>query len=504
MAFSFSLDKVEPVAPADKGRDFPRPAPETPFNILVLGNFSGSRRAGRGPGRKDRANFDEVVEGLGVALNLSGPGDEGDGLVLHFDELEDFHPDGIYAQVSAFEPLREMRRQLRDPASFQAIAKRLGAGQAAASAPKPVSPAPAEPAPAGDLLSQVLEQSSSAKGPKAPSRDPGHLDDFLRKITASHRTAAADPRQADLIAEVDEAIGECMRAILGHPDFRALEAAWRSLHFLTRRLETGDELDVYLLDVSKAELAEDLASAREPSSAAIHKLLVGGTIDVAGGVPWAALIADMTFAPTESDVLLLGRMAEVARAAGAPFLAAADPAFLGWDARTPNPDPDEWPPLDPEFREIWNSLRSFTYASSLGLAVPRFLLRLPYGRDNDPIDSFNFEELSDHSAVDDYLWGNGAFLAAVLLGESFSRSGWNFRPDGVLDIDDLPLPVPRDKRSSPPVACTDVVLGHRAAEIVVKRGLMPLLAMRDQDVVRLGRFQSIAEPSSPLAGRWNS
>ena len=32
---------------------------------------------------------------------------------------------------------------------------------------------------------------------------------------------------------------------------------------------------------------------------------------------------------------------------------------------------------------------------------------------------------------------------------------------------------------------------------------LPLLPLRDQDVVRLARFQSIADPLAPLAGRWH-
>ena len=51
--------------------------------------------------------------------------------------------------------------------------------------------------------------------------------------------------------------------------------------------------------------------------------------------------------------------------------------------------------------------------------------------------------------------------------------------------------------------CAEVVLSDRAAEIILDGGLMPVLSLRDQDVVRLARFQSIADPLAPLAGRWH-
>jgi len=43
-----------------------------------------------------------------------------------------------------------------------------------------------------------------------------------------------------------------------------------------------------------------------------------------------------------------------------------------------------------------------------------------------------------------------------------------------------------------------------AAEEMMERGFMPLASLKDQPAVRLVRLQSIADPVSGLAGRWES
>jgi hypothetical protein len=54
----------------------------------------------------------------------------------------------------------------------------------------------------------------------------------------------------------------------------------------------------------------------------------------------------------------------------------------------------------------WQAFRESEDARYVGLTLPRFLLRLPYGQNTVPVKSFVFEEdvVGKH---DSYLWGNG-------------------------------------------------------------------------------------------------
>ena len=86
--------------------------------------------------------------------------------------------------------------------------------------------------------------------------------------------------------------------------------------------------------------------------------------------------------------------------------------------------------------------------------------------------------------------------------EAFCRHGWELRPGAPREVDGLPLHVYWEGGESRTKPCAEVLLDDRAAEAILGRGLMPLLSVRDRDAVRLARFQSVAAPSTPLAGRW--
>jgi len=322
---------------------------------------------------------------------------------------------------------------------------------------------------------------------------------FIRHLVAPHLVAREDPQRPELVAAVDRASAAMMRGILHHPRFQALEARWRAVDFLTRRLETGSELQLRLLDISKSDLATSLSGGDEARARRLRQVLVDEPT-VPGTVPWSLLVGDYTF--EVEDVMLMVALARLAGGAGAPLIAAASPRLLGPQSLEATPDPEDWGATG-EDRERWQALRTSTDARWLGLALPRFLLRLPYGRSGERLESFEFEELSPGAPHEEYLWGNPAFACACLLGQAFSEEGWSFRP-AAAELGDLPLYVEEkdgERRTKP---CAEVLLTLRAAEIMLERGFMPLLSFRDRDVVRLPRFQSVHEPLAPLAGAWTA
>jgi type VI secretion system protein ImpC len=152
--------------------------------------------------------------------------------------------------------------------------------------------------------------------------------------------------------------------------------------------------------------------------------------------------------------------------------------------------------------QAWEAVRHLPEASSLGLILPRLLLRLPYGKKADPIESLPFEELSTPPEHEHYLWGNPCFVAAFLLARTFSESGWQFLEGIQQDIDGLPLHVFEEAGESVVKPCAEVLMTQRAAEKIRNCGIMPLASMKGEDRIRLLRLQSIAIPPVALATRW--
>jgi type VI secretion system protein ImpC len=318
---------------------------------------------------------------------------------------------------------------------------------------------------------------------------------------APHVTSPAGPEQAGLEALVDAALAEQLRAVLHHPAVRALEAAWRAADLLVRRLETGPQLELYLLDVPREELAADLAGADDVRATATYRRLAEPSGARPGGPPWAVLVGNYAFGPARQDVELLGRLGQLARQAGAPFLAAASSRVLGCASLGGAPEPDDWQAAADA--GPWEALRASPEARYLGLALPRFLLRLPYGQRTRPAEQLAFEEMPAGAPHEAYLWGNPAFACAYLLGEAFHRRGWAMRPGDLLDLGGLPLHVYEEDGVSRAKPCAEVVLTDRAARALLDRGLMPLVSVRDGDTVHLAAFQSVAHPAQPLQGPWS-
>lgn len=496
---------------ASKGEPLGASRKAMPFCILVMGDFSGRASCGRTgeatpmpglkPLRVDRDTINTLMAELGVQIHLPLFGKNTPPVSISFSELEDFHPDTLYRRLDLFQPFRETKKRLKDPSMVAALSKDL------LKAPSPKSdpplPEPDRETSSAGLLDQIIEKSQSDDQKNIPVKPESDLDAFLHDIVRPHLVPRAHPRLEEMITALDAASSELMQRILHHESFQALEAAWRGLFLLVSRLETDHLLTLSLLDVSKAELAAALADTEDLSNTALYRLWADPAAESADHRPWAVVAGNYLFEKQASDLSLLGRMAKIAAAAGISFVSAAGDRFLCNESLADTPDPDDWTPgSDQGAEDSWMRLRHLDEAASLGLALPRILLRLPYGDNTDPVDSFQFEEMPTPPVHKKYLWGNPCFALALLLGQAFSLHGWRMEPGHVQEIDDLPLHVYEKDGTSFLKPCAEACLGQRAAEQILDRGLMPLLSFLNRDMVRLGRFQSVADPLRPLAGPW--
>ncbi|MBA5638463.1 type VI secretion system contractile sheath large subunit [Duganella sp. LX20W] len=483
LIFEFQLElpehDAEPVAPGQ------------PMRLLVLGDFSGrapdTPLARRPIHRLDLDHFDQVMARCAPALDLTL---DGAPATVRFTCLDDFHPDQLYQQAETFQPLRNQRQRLSCPTSFAAAAAQMQAPTTPAPSP---APAPAQ-ADGGDFASLL----GGAVRPAAPRSD---IDALVKALVGA--VPGTDTRQSSYLAAADSVIGARMRELLHTPAFQRLEAAWRSVHKLVTELELDSGLELYLVDISKDELAADLKSAgAQLQQSALYQLLVERPRQSPDGAPWSILVGDYRFDAGEEDVQSLSALAALASQAGAPLLAGAHDSVLGCAQLASTPDPDDWTAPEAAASERWQALRASPHAGWLALAVPRMLLRLPYGKLTDRIDHFNFEEADGQLDHDHYLWGNAAFGLALLLGQAFNAEGWDMDPGGQLELDDLPAHTFRRDGEAHMQACAETWLSDRAAEAVLRLGLMPLRSLRDRNAARFQRCQSLAQPPQALCGPW--
>lgn len=228
----------------------------------------------------------------------------------------------------------------------------------------------------------------------------------------------------DMIAELDRKLSAQVDAILHHATFQKLESAWRGLKLAVERTEFRENIQFEILNVSKEELLTDFLEAPDVTKSALYKHLYTAEFGTFGGNPIGAMIANYDFGPGPQDVKLLQYVASVATMAHAPFLAAAGPKFFGMESflRLPNLRDLKTHFEGPQYIK-WNAFRDSEDARSIGLCVPRFLLRLPYSQEANPAKVFNYTE-SLSNGHESYLWGNTAFAFATRLTDSFAKSRW--------------------------------------------------------------------------------
>ncbi len=226
-----------------------------------------------------------------------------------------------------------------------------------------------------------------------------------------------------LLTTLNGKIADDIHMVLHSPAFRALEANWRSLGDLTSHV-SSEEVIIDFLDVTKDELGTDLEdhSSYILTSALFKKLYVE-EYDRYGGKPFGCMVGLYEFDSGTEDIEWLKTMSKVSSASHAPFLAAVEPKFFGfddWQDLGAATDLDELLSL-PKYGR-WNAFRESDAAAYIGLALPRYLLREPWQDEPGWDASLDFSESIDHT--DDYLWGNAAILFARNMIRSFETSGW--------------------------------------------------------------------------------
>lgn len=484
----------------------PRRDARPTLRIVVLADLRG--RAGReaddpGPPVAQRRlvpvdvdSFGEVMARLDPRIELRLAGADGRQGAITFGGLDDFRPDRLYRDLEVFDPLRDIRRRLLDASTFADAAAEWS--RAVGRAPEtPVSASP--PAEDDEATARRLLGRGPGGAAALQAEAQGGLDRLLRQIVAPHVVPAPDPRRPELLRSVDEASAALLRSILHLPAFQALEATWRSIHGLVTGLETEAGIELRLLDLTRIELQAECAP---DGPSALERLLAREAGPDAAQV-WPLLVAGFTFGPGEGDVALLERLGAIARRAGGPVLAAADPGLVGCPSFAAVPDPHRWPALDSAAAARWDRLRASAVAPWIGLAMPRVLLRLPYGARTDPVSALDFEELPSGRDHEAYLWGNPAFACLQLIGASFVENGPAMEPGDHLELEDLPAAVYDDEDGPQLKPCAEAVLSEASARKILDAGVMPLLSSSRRNIVRVMRVQSIAHPPQPLAGQWS-
>jgi type VI secretion system protein ImpC len=432
--------------------------------------------------------------------------------------IKSFHPDSIVSNVPALNELRQIRDLVvqlgkgklsyeafrTDMARFPAGARIINQMQEAPSSGQPPTEFPRtertrraleKPFPEVEekekSLGSLLEMVDMPKQTLPPSRPlkggaSAMIDDLISLVTSTGKSGVPVDRQLvnRVVSDLDATLSEQMNAILHHPEFRRLEAAWRGLKFLLDRTDFREPIRMELLSIPREELEQAFESR-------VYQVETQGAVET----PASVIIADYSFDRSLQDVELLQRLSRKVEELQVPFIASVAPGLFGLDSFE---DFDELPSLNtffqqPEFIK-WASYRKTGSSRWVGLLLNRFLLRIPYGTDGMRVRTFAFFEST--SGLSDYLWGNPVWALASLLTAAFAKTG-SCVPIGQGVVEDLPLREgenPAKQRTRIPL---ELFLSDEQQMDLSANGVIPLTCRLNSDVARI-----LSLPSTHLPERY--
>src|SRR5471032_1946220 len=305
-----------------------------------------------------------------------------------------------------------------------------------------------------------------------------------------------------LIAALDQKLSEQINLILHTPEFQAVEGAWRGLHHLVNNTETDETLKIRVLNISKSDLGKTVRKFKGTAwdQSPIFKKMYEEEFGQFGGEPFGAIVADYYFDNSAPDVELLTGMAKVAAAAHAPFIAAAAPSVMLMESWQELANPRDLTKIfqTPE-HAAWRSFRESEDSRYVGLAMPRFLARQPYGARTDPVEAFDFEEDTSAAGSKNYTWANAAYAMAVNINRSFKEYGWCSRIRGIESggaVEGLPVhSFPTDDGGVAMQCPTEIAISDRREAELAANGFMPLVHKKNTDFAAFIGAQSLHKPA---------
>ena len=305
-----------------------------------------------------------------------------------------------------------------------------------------------------------------------------------------------------IIAEIDRKLTEQVNLILHHQDFRSLEGSWRGLHYLVNNTETGENLKIRVMNISKKDVSKTLKKYKGTAwdQSPLFKKLYEEEFGMPGGQPYGCLMGDYYFDHSAPDVEMLAGIAQISSAAHAPFLTAAAPSLLNMETWQELSNPRDLAKIfgTPEYA-AWKSLRESEDSRYLGLTMPRVLARIPYGAKTSPVDEFAFEEDTAGADHNKYVWTNAAYSMATNVTRSFKLYGWCARIRGAESggmVEGLPVhSFPTDDGGVDMKCPTEIGITDRREKELADCGFMPISHWKNTDYGVFVGAQSLQKPA---------
>jgi len=184
------------------------------------------------------------------------------------------------------------------------------------------------------FLTQLIESGKLARDPSQVPYARDLVQEFVGQVLDHSQVVSSDTVAFinQRIQEIDTLLTDQLNQIIHNPSFQKLEGSWCGLNYFVMNTNTGTELKLRLLDVTKKEFLDDLEKAVEFDQSQLFKKVYEEEYGTFGGHPYSCLVGDYEFSALPQDMELLEKISHVSAAAFAPFITAACPAMFNLDS----------------------------------------------------------------------------------------------------------------------------------------------------------------------------
>jgi type VI secretion system protein ImpC len=366
------------------------------------------------------------------------------------------------------------------------------------------TPQASQDAPANSLLDQVVSATKQT--------EPDRAQDLVRTLVEqAHAGTVTFDRNLTRTIEraitvIDAKLSGQLNAIIHDPKFLKLEGSWRGLHYLIMNSETGTNLKIRLMNVSKRELNRDLTRAVEFDQSLLFRKVYENEFGTPGGEPYGALIGDYEWTNHPDDIESLRLISNVSAAAFAPFISAAGAGMMGFEQWTELSRPRDLAKIFDTVEYLkWRGFRDSEDSRFVSLVMPRVVARLPYGERTKPIDEFGYEEAPIDKAGqplpmehEQYCWMNAAFVMGTRLTEAFAKYGFCTAirgAEGGGKVENLPQHLFQSDDGDMDAKCpTEIGITDRREYELSNLGFLPLCHYKNQDYAVFFGAQTAQKP----------
>jgi len=301
------------------------------------------------------------------------------------------------------------------------------------------------------------------------------------------------------VAFIDQKISAQLDEIFHNEALKNLESAWLSLLFVVNHTDFRKNVKIEFLNAAKLDLEEDFEDSPEIIQSGLYKHVYMDEYDTPGGEPYATLISNFEFSSSPSDIAFLTELSHVAASAHCPFIGAVGPRFFGKETVHDLPRIEDLENYMDRAEYIkWRSFRNSEDARYVGLTLPRFLLRLPYGENTNPVREFNYREEVTGKEHSKYLWGNASFAFAANMVRSFIDNGWCVQirgPEAGGKVEHLPIHTFDVGKGSEIKIPTEILIPETREFEFANQGFIPLSFYKNRDYACFFSAASTQKPA---------